>query len=209
MKQQAPPPGRFTTRFWTRFWFGLGQAGEGIKTAALAAVVLSYYAQVLNLDPRLAGLALLLATATDGVSDLLVGAWSDTLRHRWGRRHPPIYASILPFGLGFMLLFAVPHGLGNAWLFCWLLGTALLARNAMTLFVVPHFALGAELSTDHHGRTVVVAFRAFFANVGLGITFLAGALLFVLGTHGRYPLSRSRHAAIQASLAKLHIAMAG
>jgi Na+/melibiose symporter-like transporter len=175
MKPQSLPPGRFSTRFW----FGLGQAGEGIKTTALAAVVLFYYAQVLNLDPRLAGLALLLATATDGVSDLLVGAWSDTLRHRWGRRHPPMYASILPFGLGFMLLFAVPHGLGRTWLFAWLLGTALIARNAMTLFVVPHFALGAELSTDHDGRTVVVAFRAFFANVGLGITFLAGALLFV------------------------------
>jgi Na+/melibiose symporter-like transporter len=90
MKQQTPPPGRFTTRFW----FGLGQAGEGIKTTALAAVVLFYYAQVLGLDPRLAGLALLLATATDGGRDRSVGAWCDTLRHRWGRRHLPIYASI-------------------------------------------------------------------------------------------------------------------
>ncbi|MGQ0533381.1 MAG: MFS transporter [Caulobacteraceae bacterium] len=173
----APTSGRADT-FANRLWFGVGQAGEGIANAALGAILMFYFSQVLGLDPRLAGLALLLAIVTDGVSDLLVGAWSDATRHRWGRRHPFMYASILPFGLSFIALFMAPTGLPEWALFTWLLAGSLLARNAMTLFVVPHYALGAELSQDHHGRTVVVSFRAFFMYVGRAAVFLAGAAFF-------------------------------
>lgn len=164
--------------FNNKFWFGVGQAGEGIATTTMGAILMFYFSQVLGLDPRLAGLALLIAIVTDGVSDLLIGAWSDATRHRWGRRHPFMYASILPFSLSFILLFLPPEGLSQWALFAWLLGGSFLVRNAMTLFAVPHYALGAEMSSDHHGRTVVVSFRAFFGYVGRASVFLAGLVLF-------------------------------
>lgn len=164
--------------FSNKFWFGVGQAGEGIATTALGAILMFYFSQVLGLDPRLAGLALLLAIITDGVSDLLVGAWSDATRHRWGRRHPFMYASIIPFGVSFVLLFMAQPGWPEWALFAWLLAGSILVRNTMTLFVVPHYALGAEMSPDHHGRTVVVSFRAFFSYVGRATVFLAGVVIF-------------------------------
>src|ERR1700757_4635009 len=134
---------------WNRFWYGVGHGAEGIKTSALASVILFYFSQVLGLDPRLAGFALLLAVVTDGTVDMLVGAWSDSFHSRWGRRHPFMYAAIIPFALSFALIFMPPHGLGQWGLFAWLLIGALVARNAMAMFIVPYYALGVELSSDH------------------------------------------------------------
>ena len=50
----------------------------------------------------------------------LAGSLSDSLRHRWGRRHPFIYASALPLALSFIGVFRPPGGLGTLGLFCWL-----------------------------------------------------------------------------------------
>lgn len=171
---------------WNRIWFGVGQAAEGIKSSAMASVLLFYYSQVLGLDAKMAGFALLLATITDGVSDILVGRWSDTLHHRWGRRHPLMYAAIIPFSVSFTLLFLPPEGLGQTGLFLWLLVVALIARNAMTLFVIPHYALGAEMSSDYHARTAITACRSFFSFIGTGLVFLAGAWFFT--TSPQYPI---------------------
>ena len=112
---------------WNRFWYGAGQSAEGIKISVMSSVLLFYYSQVLGLEPGLAGLALLLATITDGVSDVIIGGWSDNFRHRWGRRHLLMYASILPFGISFIALFYPPEGLGQQGLFLWLLVTTLLS----------------------------------------------------------------------------------
>jgi Na+/melibiose symporter-like transporter len=39
----------------------------------------------------------------------------------------------------------------------------ILARCAMTVYYVPHVALGAELSTNFDERTNIVSYRQFFA----------------------------------------------
>lgn len=161
-----------------RLWFGIGQGGEGVATAGMAGLLMFFYNQVLGLDPRLAGAAMLFSMVSDGVSDLLVGSWSDRLRHRWGRRHPLMYAAALPFGLSFMALFLVPTGFGQAGLFLWLLAASFLCRNIGTFFIVPHYALGAELSHDHHARTAIVAFRSFFAAAGRLLVFVASVAIF-------------------------------
>lgn len=160
-----------------RMWFGLGQGGHGVANTAMG-LLLFFYSQVLGLDPRLAGLALLISMVTDGVGDLLVGAWSDRFRHRWGRRHPFMYASVVPFGLSFMALFLPSETLPQWALFTWMLTASFLVRNIETFFTVPHYALGAELAQDHHARTAVVAFRAFFAAAGRVLVFVVGVLLF-------------------------------
>lgn len=161
-----------------RFWFGIGQMSEGIKTSAMSSVVLFFYSQVLGLNAALAGLALLVAVITDGISDIVVGSWSDTIRHKWGRRHPLMYASIIPFGLGFIALFVPPDGLGETGLFIWLVASALVARNAMTLYIIPYWALGAELSSNYNARTTLAAYRTFFNYVGFAVVFLSGVYLF-------------------------------
>ena len=46
----------------------------------------------------------------------------------------------------FYLIWVPPTGLGEMVIFAWLLGFGLLARLVNTVYIVPHLALGAELT---------------------------------------------------------------
>lgn len=88
----------------------------------------------------------------DAVSDPLLGRWSDRFESRLGRRHPFIYASILPAPLFYYLLWNPPALSGSA-LFCFLVATAVALRLALTLYVVPMLAMIPELTSDYDERT--------------------------------------------------------
>ena len=158
----------------TKTAFGIGQIAEGAKNGAFNIFLLFYFTAVLGLPGSLAGAALLIATTFDAVTDPLAGALSDRLRHRWGRRHPFMYASAVPLGITFALLFRPPAGLGTMGLFAWLTTFTVLVRASMTLYHVPHLALGAELSRDYTERTSIVAFRTFFGLVGTALVVVFG-----------------------------------
>ena len=146
----------------TKLGYGIGQAAEGLKTGAFEYILFFYYVQVLGLSGTLSGAALLIAMIADGVTDPLVASISDNTRSRLGRRHPFIYGSAIPMAFFFFVVFSPPDGLGQTGLFLWLTGFSVLVRFAMTFCVIPHLALGAELSTDYDERTTIVAFRTFF-----------------------------------------------
>jgi GPH family glycoside/pentoside/hexuronide:cation symporter len=108
---------------------GAGMAG-GIIDNGISYFLLIYYSQVLGLSPSLAGGALGLALLFDAVSDPLVGAWSDRLRSRLGRRHPFMVASLIPAGLLYYLLWTPPMDASDQGsLFAYLLVVAVLLRT--------------------------------------------------------------------------------
>lgn len=158
----------------TRLAYGLGQLAEGVKTTAFSVFLLFYYNQVLGLSGVAAGIALGIATLVDAITDPLMGSISDNLRHRWGRRHLFMYVSVLPLFVTYALLFMPPAGLGSTGLFLWLLGGSIAVRLAMTLYGVPHMALGAELSPDYRERTAIVAYRNIFSFVGALLVIAGG-----------------------------------
>lgn len=166
----------------TRLLYGVGQMAEGVKSDSFALFLLFYYREVLGLSGSLAGLALLLSLVSDAISDPLVGALSDRTRTRWGRRHPFMAASAVPVAVTYYLSFAPPAGLGQMGLFAWLVGCTVLARFALTLFVVPYMALGAELSDDYHERTQIVTLRTTFATLGRALPGLLGFMVFMRPT---------------------------
>lgn len=156
--------------------YAVGQAAEGIKNYSFTTFLLFYYTSVLGLSGALAGAALMVALVFDAVTDPIVAVFSDRTHSRWGRRHPYIYASALPLGLFFYLTFAPPPdlheilGIGRSWaLTVWLALFAILTRGAMTLFYVPHMALGAELSDDFDERTRIVASRSLLAVIATAV----------------------------------------
>ena len=71
-----------------RLLYSSGVVNYALKDAAFGAFILFYYKQVLGLSGTLTGIAIAISIIWDAVSDPLVGAWSDNLRTRWGRRHP-------------------------------------------------------------------------------------------------------------------------
>ena len=163
----------------TKFAYGIGQVAEAVKTRGFDALVFFYFTQVLGLSGSLAGVALLLALILDAISDPILGLVSDSWRSRNGRRHPFMYASALPLGVSWILLFMPPEGLSQTALFFWLLGFAVLVRQCMTVYQLPHLALGAELSDDYHERTSVVAWRTASGVVGAVGVILVGIRIFL------------------------------
>lgn len=163
----------------TKLWFGVGQIAEGLKGRVFETFLFFYYEQVLGLSASLSAAALILSVVWDAGCDPLAGSLSDSLRSRWGRRHPLMYASAIPLGVTFFLLFRPPAALGQAGLFVWLAIFSVLARTCLSAYSIPHFALGAELSNDYHERTSVVAFRSWFQQVAAwSVTPLAFSLFF-------------------------------
>ena len=177
-----------------RLLYGTGAINYALKDAAFGAFLLFYYKQVLGLSGTLTGVAIAISIVWDAVSDPLVGAWSDRLRSRWGRRHPMMVASVLPLALSFIAVFWPPAMLLDTQLplFCWLLASVLLLRTALTFFMVPYLALGAEISTDYHERTLLASART---NLGwfVGVVVAASALALIFtpqgGLDGRFVIS--------------------
>lgn len=164
--------------FGNKFTYGFGQAAEGLKNGAFGVFLFFYYNQVLALSGTLAGLAVGIALVFDAITDPMAGSVSDNWRSKLGRRHPFMFLAALPLAISFFLLFNPPEDLGQMGLFSWLLIFAVLTRGAMTLYHVPHIALGAELTEDFEERTTVVAFRQFFSTFGTLAAYVIGFSLF-------------------------------
>ncbi|MFK7916099.1 MAG: MFS transporter [Pseudomonadales bacterium] len=179
----------------TKLAFGIGQIAEGIQVAAFLFFLLFYYNQVLGVPGTLCGIALALSLLFDAVTDPLIGNLSDAWRGKMGRRHPFMYLAAAPLGLCFFLLFN-PQVEGDMPLFFWLLGMTVMCRGAMTLYHVPHSALGAELSQDYSERTVLVAMRHFFGAIAFILVCGLGFLVYFVGTP-EYPNGQMNPAAYQ------------
>src|SRR5688572_16250112 len=147
----------------TKAAYGFGLAAEGVKQSAFSVFLLFFYQQIVGLDPALCGLALFISLCVDAVADPAIGVWSDGLRSRLGRRHPLMYAGIVPLALAYYAVFLPPAGLSQAMLFVWLLVFASIGRFAMALFVIPHQSLVPELTRNVGERTTLTSLRTVFA----------------------------------------------
>jgi len=167
--------------------FGASGVAVGALTTGLTSLLLVYYSQVLGLAPSLAGLGLALALLVDAVADPLVGVWSDRTRTAIGRRHPFIYASVIPMVFFYWLLwfpaFDSSHQVG---LFLHLTITTILLRLSMTFFDVPANALIPELTRNYELRTGFSAAKtslSWLSANSIGIAMYA----FWLGDQGGAP----------------------
>ncbi|RYF92679.1 MAG: hypothetical protein EON95_11580 [Caulobacteraceae bacterium] len=154
--------------------YGVGAVSAGVLTQALTGLALLFYNQVVGLNPAVVGLALMISLVFDAFWDPAIGLWSDHIRSRMGRRHPFMYAAILPAGLFFWLLWTPPAGLSDAGTFAWLVVMLLAARFFSSLYEVPSTALAPEMAPDYHARTGLLGLRYFWGVVGaVGVSVLA------------------------------------
>jgi len=142
---------------------------------------LLFYSQVIGLDARLVGVAILVALIIDAISDPIVGYWSDNLHSRWGRRHPFMLAAALPVALSYFLLWNPPQGWSQTGVFWYLLALAVVIRTAITFYETPSSALAAELTDDYVERSSLISYRSYFGwTGGNAVTVLMFFFLFPL-----------------------------
>lgn len=156
--------------FATKLAYGSGAITYGVKDNGFAVFLLIFYNQVMGLPADLVGLAVMIALIIDAFIDPIIGHLSDRTNTRWGRRHPWIYASVIPVGLSWFLLWHPPEWDQTSMLF-YLIGSAILMRSALALNEVPSLAMLPELTQDYHERTDVIRYRFLFGWLG-GLTLL-------------------------------------
>ena len=124
-------------------------------------------------------MALGIALVFDAISDPLIGAWSDRFNSRLGRRHPFIYASIIPLSLSFYFLFTEPASYSQSYLFWKLLILVLIIRISLTFYEIPRASLGPELTKDYDKRNFVNGWAYAAAVLGaMTVTFVMYSFFF-------------------------------
>ena len=151
--------GPSTTGFWTRATYSVGSVAYGVKDNGFSTFMMVYFNQVLGLPAIYVGLALLIAMAFDAITDPYVGHLSDHWVSKLGRRHPFMYAAVIPTGLFYFWLWNPPADIGTLALFFWLLVMAVLVRLTITFFEVPNSAMLPELDRTYDGRTKLAGLR--------------------------------------------------
>ena len=165
--------------------FAAGQIPEGVQSTSFGFFLLFFYNQVLGLSGFMTSLAIVVALLVDAISDPVIGSWSDSLRSRWGRRHPFMYE---PFS-GQYLLFAPPAGMTELQTFAWLVVFSVLTRTTQSVYSIPHSSLTAELSPDYQERTLLSSLRSLLQSMGNLMVFLIGFQIFFDATP-EYPVGQ-------------------
>ena len=139
--------------------FASGAIQEGVVSAG-GIVTLIFYNQVLGVSPALAGIAFAIASVSDAITDPLIGTYSDQFKSKIGRRHPFMFFSALPLAVSFFFLYQPPQELSATGYFWWLTVFLVLVRVSQTFYLVPHDALGAELTDNYEERSSIFGYNA-------------------------------------------------
>ena len=158
---EAPP-----ISLWQKCAYGFGSVAYGVKNNGFDYFLLLFYSQVVGLDPRLVGIAITTALVFDAVSDPVVGYWSDNLRSKWGRRHPFMYAAVIPVTASYFLLWNPPADMSESGLFWYLLVLSVTIRTFITAYETPSSALAPELTDNYDERSSLLSFRYYFGWTG-------------------------------------------
>lgn len=134
--------------------------------------LMKFSTDVLYIAPAAMGTIFGLSRIWDAVSDPLVGYFSDRTKTRWGRRRPWMFVAAIPIGGMFLFMFMQPDSIvsssgppggwnftNNFPLVAWMAVAVIGFYSVMTVFLVPHMSLGAEMTTDYHERNKIFGFR--------------------------------------------------
>jgi len=152
--------------------------GVGFMFMMVSLYLMKFATDVLLISPAAMGTIFFAARMVDALSDPLAGFLSDRTRTRLGRRRPWLLASALPVAAVYVMVWSPPQALSGPTAVAWMALGVIGFYTAMTVFMVPHLSLGAELSDDYHDRTRIYGARHIVWNLG-SIAALGGMAMLI------------------------------
>lgn len=164
--------------------YGVGNLGVGLFFNTIQTYLLFFYIDTVRLDSRLVGLAFALSYGVwNAINDPLIGALSDRVKTRWGRRVPFIALGTPVTFVLFILVWSPPLGgqpLANpvSWsMLVWFAVIIALFDLANTAVSVPYISLFPELFPTLRERTEVSIYRQIASVVGTALGLAVMPLL--------------------------------
>ena len=161
----------------TTLAYGIPGVGAGYMYLLMTLYVMKFSTDVLLIAPAVMGVIFSISRIWDAVSDPIAGYLSDRTTFKFGRRKTWMLLSFIPISLGFLAVFSPPESLQDASLEIWMMFAILGFYSAITLFNVPHMALGAELTDDYHERTRLFGVRHIGFTFGSILSLVSMSLL--------------------------------
>lgn len=158
--------------------YGAPGLGAGYMYLLIGLYVMKFSTDVLLIAPAVMSTIFGISRIWDAISDPLAGYFSDRTKLAIGRRRSWLLASVIPVAAVFVMVFSPPATLDGWNLIVWM-GIAVIGfYSAMTVFVVPHMSLGAELTPNYHERSRLFGLRHAFFTLG-SIIALVSMSLFI------------------------------
>jgi len=165
-------------RWLVKIGYGIGQMSDSIPFNLFYFFFLYFLTDVAGIRPAVAGTISLIAVFWDAITDPIIGYLSDNNRSRFGRRRTFMIASAIPYFICVWLLFTSVN-FGEPFVNVYYIILAMVFWTFYTAFVIPYFALGAEITQDFQERTSLRAVAGVFM---MGAVTIASALpLLIVG----------------------------
>jgi GPH family glycoside/pentoside/hexuronide:cation symporter len=161
--------------------YALGDGAANIAWRGVATFLLIFYTDVFGISAALAGMVLLVAKTSDGISDIGMGLIGDRTNTKYGKFRPWVLWSAFPLAISLSMLYTTPD-LGNTGKVIYAFTTYFLFTLIYTANNIPYGALMAVMTGDLKQRTSLGSYRMVGAFAG-GM-LVQGALLYLVAYFG-------------------------
>jgi len=107
-----------------------------------------------------------MARALDAVTDPMMGWLSDRTNTRWGRRRPWMAVGAPLCAIAFYFMFTPPADVTGVDAATWFAVTYVMYYLFHTVYIIPHYGLGPELTLNYNDRSVLFGIREGFVVAG-------------------------------------------
>lgn len=145
-----------------KLFYGMGALAGQFAGNITTSMFNPVFNIALGVSPAIIGGVLMLYRIWDAVCDIVVGNISDNVRTRWGRRRPLIVVGGLLTGFLVPLLWQASPSWSMSWKIAYMVIMGLMLFSAMSVWAMPYYSLGMEMSPDYNERTRITAVRAVF-----------------------------------------------
>lgn len=145
--------------------YGIASLGDTAIYNMLIVYALYYMTDVVKLSPLTAGNIVLVSNLINAASIIVIGFISDRFPIRGRRRIPYMKLSIMPMGIMLVAFFHTIDASSTIKVYYYGL-TMIMLMISHSVFMVPYEALGGEITSDSHERTVLRSYARFFMGAG-------------------------------------------
>ena len=167
LASSAAPTGGERLPLSIKLAYGLpNMAGAGLGIGVGLHINI-YYSDSVLLPLGFIAAAIAAARSIDALTDPIMGWITDRTRTRWGRRIPWMFVAAPLAAITLVFLFTPPEGMDTRSAATWFAVSYVLLFLFITMYSIPHYGLGPELTSDYKERSSLFAWMEGASLLGI------------------------------------------